>query len=97
MGPRNRLKFIQSYLKKNKISWEEVAYIGSSADDLDIINQAGLTAAPISAPFYVRTSVDWILRRKGGEGAFAEFVERYLEENGMLKQALNLPELLMIK
>ncbi len=97
LGAKNKLRYLETYLKKNKIKWEEVAYLGSSASDLEVIKKAGLSAAPISAPFYVRANVDWILRRRGGEGAFAEFVEQYLEENNLLKKALNLPDLQVIK
>ncbi len=97
LGSRKPVNYIESYLKKHKLSWDEVAYLGSSAEDLDIIKKAGLSAVPSSAPYYVKDMADWILRRKGGEGAFAEFVERYLEEKDMLKKLLGLPDLLMIK
>ncbi len=95
-GIKNKMKYLESYLAKNNIKWEETAYLGTSANDLEVIKKAGLSAAPISAPFYVRANVDWILRRRGGEGAFAEFVEQYLEENNLLKKTLNLPDLQMI-
>ncbi len=83
-GLKNKEKFINDYLKKKKIKWSEVAYIGSTMEDMNLMKKAGLSASPASAPFYVRNSGNWILRAKGGEGAFAQFVEDYLEEIGKL-------------
>jgi 3-deoxy-D-manno-octulosonate 8-phosphate phosphatase (KDO 8-P phosphatase) len=97
IGSKNRLDFIESFLEKNDYSWDEVAFLGSSADDLKIIEKAGLSAVPASAPYYVKNMASWILKRKGGEGAFAEFIERYLEENNLLKKMLGVPDLLMIR
>jgi len=96
-GSKKKLAYLDSYLKKNKLSWDEVAYLGSSAEDVEILQKAGLSAVPASAPFYIKDLSDWILRRKGGEGAFAEFIERYLEENDLLKKTLGLPEFLVIR
>ncbi len=97
LGKKNKKAYIESFLKKNNFTWDEVAFLGSSANDLEIIQSAGLSAVPASAPFYVKDTADWILRRKGGEGAFAEFIERYLEENDLLKKTLGLPEFMIIK
>ncbi len=86
-GIKNKEKFLNGYLKKKKISWSEVAYIGSTIDDLNILKKAGLSATPITSPFYVRNVANWILRAKAGEGAFSQFVEDYLEEIGKLKES----------
>ena len=85
---KNKEKFIADYLKKNNIKWEETAYIGSTKDDLNLLKKVGLSATPVSAPFYVKNIARWTMRRGGGEGVFSEFVEDYLEEVGLLKKSL---------
>jgi 3-deoxy-D-manno-octulosonate 8-phosphate phosphatase (KDO 8-P phosphatase) len=65
------------------IELENVAIIGDDINDLDIIKDAGFSACPADAMEEVKSKVDVILSKKGGEGCVREFIDSYL-----LKQPL---------
>jgi 3-deoxy-D-manno-octulosonate 8-phosphate phosphatase (KDO 8-P phosphatase) len=89
-GVQDKVFIIEKLLLKHKISWEEIAYIGDDINDLKVFEKAALTACPAQSPSYIKQKVDWVLTKEGGKGVFREFVEKYLNEKGMLEQAIKL-------
>lgn len=87
-GVNNKVLSIEKLLLKYKISWSEIAYIGDDINDIKVFEKAGLTACPAQSPLYIKEKVDWILKKEGGQGVFREFVEKYLEEKGLMKEVL---------
>ena len=57
------------------ISFRDIAYIGDDINDIKLLRLVGWSAAPASAPEYVRALVKMRMTKKGGEGVFREFVE----------------------
>jgi 3-deoxy-D-manno-octulosonate 8-phosphate phosphatase (KDO 8-P phosphatase) len=66
----------------------EVAYIGDDLNDLPVLEEVGLSAAPADAPFEVRDAVYMVMDRRGGEGCLREFVEAILRARGEWDTAL---------
>jgi len=66
----------------------EVAYIGDDFNDLPLLREVGLSAAPADAPFEVRDAAFMVTERKGGEGCVREFVEAILRARGDFEKAL---------
>ncbi len=89
VGVNNKMKVAEEILDKYNVDWDETAYIGDDINDLPLLKKVGYSAAPAHAPYYVKKEVDTILTKKGGEGAFREFVEKYLDEKGILKNTLD--------
>ena len=56
----------------------EVAYIGDDLNDLELLNEVGISGCPINSPIINKINPDIITSRKGGEGAFREFVDKIL-------------------
>ena len=48
-----------------------------------------LSACPSSAPAYIKSRVDFVTDKIGGDGAFREFIETLLTNNNMMDVALN--------
>ncbi len=90
MGVRNKLKVAESLCKKLNITLDQIAFIGDDVNDILLLQQAGISATPAHSPDYVKKHAHWSTSKKGGEGAFREFVERILTENNQLDQALEL-------
>lgn len=89
MGVRNKLKIAQKLCDDQDISLDKhVAYIGDDIIDIPLLQKVALSAAPIDAPGYVKKHVIEIMTRKGGEGVFREFVEKLLESQGLLEEAI---------
>ncbi len=78
LGVKNKLEKALELCKEIGISLEEVAYIGDDINDLKLLNSVGFSAAPSSAPEYIKKHVKYITQKKGGEGAFRELVERLI-------------------
>lgn len=83
LGAKNKLQIIKELTRELNIQLADVAYIGDDINDYLVLKNVGLSAAPISAPNYIKEIVDWELEKKGGEGVFREFVEKILSENNI--------------
>lgn len=57
---------------------EQVAYMGDDIVDLAVLSRAGLSAAPADAVAEVKSRVDFVSTKPGGEGAVRELVELVL-------------------
>ena len=89
LGIKDKVAVGETLLAKYDLNWEEVAYLGDDLNDIKIMEQVGLSACPSQAPEYIKDRVDWKLTKAGGEGVFREFVERFLEERGLLEEAVS--------
>lgn len=82
-GISNKLEVAKSLCNKLNISLNEVAYIGDDINDLELLQKVGFSGAPTNAPDYIKDKVMVITKKSGGEGAFREFVEYVLNNNGL--------------
>ncbi len=78
---KEKLKRMQYLCKKMDIEMNQVAYIGDDLNDLDLLNSVGISACPSNSPIINNFSPNIITNRKGGEGAFREFVDIILNLN----------------
>lgn len=62
-------------LGKFDIGWENTAYIGDDVNDLECMAKCGLSACPSDAMEQVKSSVDYVCKAKGGEGAVRELID----------------------
>ncbi len=58
-----------------------IAYIGDDEFDLPVLERVGFSAAPANAVPAVRARVQYICRRRGGDGAVREVIEMLLGAN----------------
>lgn len=77
-GIKDKLGIANELTKQLGISFAEVAYIGDDINDVDLLKAVGISACPNSAPEYIKKIVHYVTEKNGGEGAFREFVERYV-------------------
>ena len=74
-GTWEKLEELKQKLKENNLKLENVAYIGDDVNDAEIIESVGFSAAPNDAIEEIIEKVDYVCKRKGGEGAFREFAD----------------------
>jgi 3-deoxy-D-manno-octulosonate 8-phosphate phosphatase (KDO 8-P phosphatase) len=60
------------------ISLNQVAMIGDDINDLPVLRKIGFSASPADAVDVVKSEVDVVLSKKGGEGCVREFIDNYL-------------------
>nr|WP_308757984.1 HAD family hydrolase [uncultured Bacteroides sp.] len=68
------------------ITLADVAFIGDDLNDIRLLRAVGFSASPCNTPDYVKHEVDYVTEAHGGFGAFREFVEKILADNGMLDE-----------
>jgi 3-deoxy-D-glycero-D-galacto-nononate 9-phosphatase len=74
-GVNDKLSVAENLCRTLNISLSDVAFIGDDVNDLELLLKVRISAAPSSAPSYVKKIVTIITEKKGGEGCFREFVE----------------------
>lgn len=80
IGEKNKLEKIKKICADKKIDLSEVAYIGDDINDIDVLKEVGFSALTSNSPIKGKIKVDYITNRKGGDGAFREFVDLILKE-----------------
>jgi 3-deoxy-D-manno-octulosonate 8-phosphate phosphatase (KDO 8-P phosphatase) len=65
----------------------EIAYIGDDLNDLSVLREVGLSAAPADASIEVRDAAFMVTEKRGGEGCLREFVEAILRARGDWERA----------
>ena len=89
MGVKDKLKVAKELCDKLGLDISrDVAYIGDDINDILLLKNVRISAAPANAPEYVKPYAKWNLKKKGGEGVFREFVEKILDESGMLERVI---------
>lgn len=88
MGVKNKLKVAEKLCADLNISLQEVAYVGDDLNDVLLLNAVGFSAIPANAPTYMERYSQRRLTKRGGEGAFREFVELILQRENLLDTAI---------
>lgn len=87
-GCDNKCTQVESLCNELGISLDEVAYVGDDFNDVKLLRKVGISACPANASDYIKKEAKWTLEKKGGDGAFREFVERILKENNLLESTV---------
>ena len=78
---KNKLERLKKICSNKKIALNEVAYIGDDINDIEVLKNVGISALTNNSPIKEQIEVDYITKKKGGDGAFREFAEPILKEN----------------
>ena len=89
-GVNNKVEVISNLIVELKISFQDCAFIGDDINDVMLLQKVGFSACPSNAPDYIKGKVDFITTKKGGDGAFREFVEQILKTNNLLDNTIEL-------
>lgn len=82
-GVSNKLVVAGNLVKELGLTMQDVAYIGDDIGDIELLKAAGISAVPANAPDYMKSIVSYRVKKRGGEGAFREFVEYIVESSGL--------------
>jgi 3-deoxy-D-manno-octulosonate 8-phosphate phosphatase (KDO 8-P phosphatase) len=87
-GVSDKRAVLEEVLREHDLKPHEVAYMGDDVNDLAVITQVGLSAAPADAPFEVRAQAFMVTDAAGGRGCFREFLEAILKARGQWEPLL---------
>lgn len=77
-GITDKLSLVEKICDRQKISFDQVAYIGDDIGDYTLLKKVGISACPKNASDYIKEVVGFVTKKNGGEGAFREFVENII-------------------
>ncbi len=77
-GISEKVIVYEKILKKRKLREEAVAYMGDDLADLPVLARVGCSISVPNAVEAVRSAVDWVTIRRGGEGAVREVADTIL-------------------
>jgi YrbI family 3-deoxy-D-manno-octulosonate 8-phosphate phosphatase len=81
-GVMDKLLRVREMAARHGLTLSQVAYIGDDVNDLETLKAVGFSATPADGMQCVAAVVDYVCRKKDGEGAVREIIEMILEAQG---------------
>lgn len=82
MEKKGKLPVLEQIIKERNLTYDQVAFIGDDIPDLPVLEKVGLSVAPNNAHESVKSRVDLVLTKSGGDGAVREFLDLLLQAQG---------------
>lgn len=77
-GIKDKAMALRSFAETNKLSMEQICFMGDDVNDLGALKMAGYSAAPANAHESVKRTVKLITTKSGGNGAVRELLDLIL-------------------
>jgi len=81
-GPLRKAEAIELLLAQEKLSWNDVCFVGDDIVDLGPLSRAGLAVAVGDARPEPQAMAHYVTRHHGGHGAIREVIEMILRAQG---------------
>lgn len=78
-GIKNKLNIFKHLLEKFGLDSSEVSYIGDDINDLSVLKRVGLSFTVQNGVDKVKNEVDYVSKKRGGNGALREIIEIILD------------------
>ncbi len=78
LGRDEKMGVLKEFCERLEIDLSNVAMIGDDINDLQVIQNIGFSACPADAVKAIKSNVDRVLTKKGGEGCVREFIDEWL-------------------
>ncbi|MEW6606098.1 MAG: HAD-IIIA family hydrolase [bacterium] len=85
----NKLEAVEEILKKEKLDYKNIAYIGDDIIDISLFRKVGFSATVNDAPEYIKSEVSYVANKNGGRGAVREIIEYILKNQGVLQLTID--------
>jgi 3-deoxy-D-manno-octulosonate 8-phosphate phosphatase (KDO 8-P phosphatase) len=82
-GVKDKAAALDALQKALGVPAEQTAYVGDDLNDLAVRPVVGLLIAPADAVSPLRRQADWVLSRRGGDGAVRRLAEAILQARGL--------------
>ncbi|MDP6447156.1 MAG: HAD hydrolase family protein [Pirellulaceae bacterium] len=87
-GFENKLPTALEMIESQGLAPEQVCYIGDDLPDLPVIRAVGLGVAVADAVDEVAAAAKYVTKKRGGEGAVRETIEKILQAKGQWEDLL---------
>jgi len=82
-GIMDKLTVVREMATRHGLTLRQVAYIGDDVNDIETLKAVGFSASPADGLPQVLRVVDYVCRKKGGEGAVRELADMILGAQGV--------------
>ncbi len=86
---KDKAEFLRSFLVQNKISRDEVGYIGDDINDLEPMKLCSFIGCPADAATEVKELATYVSSAFGGHGAVRDVIEKILKDEGLWAEVVN--------
>jgi len=87
-GVRNKIEAFEKILAEQKLSPQQVAYMGDDWLDLPLLSRVGLAVTVADGVAEVKAVAHYVTRQAGGRGAVRELCELIIEAKGQREELL---------
>jgi YrbI family 3-deoxy-D-manno-octulosonate 8-phosphate phosphatase len=75
LGCKDKLTAMKQLVQKYNLSFNEVSFIGDDINDIELLENVGVSFSVSDAMQIVKSKVDYVTSKKGGQGAVREVAE----------------------
>lgn len=86
---KDKVRFLEDFMKKKNLTKDMVAYIGDDLNDLSPMKLCGFIGCPADSCLEVKDVANYISPIKGGCGAVRDVIEHLLRENNLWDKAVS--------
>ncbi len=86
---RDKARFLQAFMAENRLTREDIGYIGDDLNDLPPMRLSGFIGCPADSCQEVKEVADYISPMRGGDGVVRDVVEHLLRESGEWDAAIS--------
>ena len=84
----DKMAFLKNFIAEEKISFEEIGYLGDDLNDYPGMQLAGFAGCPADACEEVKEICDYVSSVNGGHGAVRDIISWLLKQRGEWKSAV---------
>ncbi|MFV0563892.1 KdsC family phosphatase [Malaciobacter mytili] len=84
----NKDEILEEILKKENLTWEQVAAIGDDLNDYKMLKKVNLSFTPSNGTHYLKEFVDVVCKNSGGNGAVREMIEYIIKKDNLEEEFL---------
>ncbi len=77
-GVKNKVEVADKLIQELSISYKDIAFIGDDINDIHLLKKVSISGTPANGIAFIKNFASIVTEKKGGEGAFREFVETIL-------------------
>lgn len=91
MNVTDKAGFLKNYMEENKVSTNDLLFMGDDIPDYFCMKMAGIAACPSDAALEIREMASYISNCKGGNGCVRDVIEKVLKLNDKWPLQNNIP------
>lgn len=86
---KDKIAYLNDFMQKEHISYEEIGYLGDDLNDLAGMKLAGFAGCPEDACEEIKEISDYVSCVKGGQGAVRDIISWLLKQRGEWEAAVS--------